>query len=318
MPKVVVTGSLAYDNIMDFPGEFKDHILPEKAHVINLSFLVEKMQRQRGGCAANIAYTLALLGAEARIVAAAGSDFDGFEEWLGEQGIDTGGILRVSDEITACCYITTDRADCQITGFYVGAMREARNISLAEQAGADAACAVIAPDDPEAMVRHCREARESGLPFLFDPSWQVTAMDGETLAAACEGARGIFVNDYEFTVLQEKTGRTAEDIRARHELVIVTYGKEGSRIFQRDGDTVVVPAAKPKKVVDPTGAGDAFRGAFVAGLIQGRDLGVCGRMGSVAAVYAIESYGTSSHRYSPDEFYARYEDNFGSRPDRQT
>lgn len=312
--QVLVTGSLAFDNIMDFPGHFKDHILEDKAHVINISFLVEDLTQQRGGCAANIAYTMALLGERPRIVAAAGRDFEEYRRWLAEQGVDTGGIAIFNDERTACCFITTDKAHCQITGFYPGAMRRAREISLAAAAQDGAAMVVIAPDDPEAMLRHCREARECGLPFLFDPSFQVTALGGEPLAEASEGAAALVMNDYEFSVFQEKTGLSADELRQRHEYLVVTYGERGSEILLRGGETIEIPGARAREVVDPTGAGDAFRGGFVAGLKKGYELPVCGRMGSVAAVYAIESYGTQRHAYTQREFFARYRENFGAAP----
>ncbi len=312
--QVIITGSLAFDNIMDFPGYFKDHILPEKVHVINISFLVDKMTRQRGGCAANIAYTVALLGGSPRIVATAGSDFDKYREWLVEQKIDVGGIRIFEDEITACCYITTDRADCQITGFFVGAMKRASELSLIAEAGDRAALCFVAPDDPDAMMRHCAEARQAGLPFMFDPSFQVTAMDGEALATASEGAWALVVNDYEFTVLREKTGKSVDQLRAEHDLIVVTYGDKGSEILQRDGSTLAIPAAKTQGVIDPTGAGDSFRGGLLAGLQRGFDLPTAARMGSVAAVYCVEAYGPQSQTYSHEEFFGRFRDNFGFSP----
>ncbi len=312
--QVIITGSLAFDNIMEFPGYFKDHILPEKVHVINISFLVDKMTRQRGGCAANIAYTTALLGGSPRIVAAAGNDFATYREWLVSNHIDVGGIRIHEDEITACCYITTDRADCQITGFFVGAMKRANELSVIEEGGDRAALCFVAPDDPEAMVRHCAEARQAGLPFLFDPSFQVTAMDGDALTTASEGAWALVVNDYEFTVLQEKTGKSVELLRSEHELIVVTYGEKGSEILQRDGSTLKIPAAKATEVIDPTGAGDSFRGGFLAGLQRGFDLETSARMGSVAAVYCVEVYGPQSQRYTHEEFFARFRDNFGFSP----
>jgi adenosine kinase len=311
---VVVTGSLAFDNIMDFQGYFKDHIKPDKAHVISISFLVDKLTRQRGGCAANIAYTMALLGEHPRIVAAAGGDFEEYRRYLADLGIDVGGIVVFPEEMTASCFITTDQADCQITAFHVGAMKRAREISLAATAGDGVGFAVVAPDDPEAMLRHCAEARSARLPFLFDPSFQVTNMDGRFLAEASAGAWALAMNDYEFSVFRDKTGKSTEDLLAEHELIVVTYGSEGSKILLRDGGVIDVPGAAAGEVLDPTGAGDAFRGGFVAGLKKGYDLPVCGRMGSVAAVYAIESYGTQSHRYTTEEFYARYRENFGASP----
>ena len=310
--QVVVTGSAAFDNIMDFPGKFEDHILADKLHVINISFLVEKLERQRGGCAPNIAYTLALLGHRPRVVAAVGHDFAEYRQWLDDEGVDTEGLATHGDEMTATCYITSDRNNCQITGFYVGAMKRAGEISLTEASGERAALAIIAPDDPDAMVRHCAEARAEGLPFLFDPSFQVTAMEGETLASAAAGAKALVVNDYEFSVYGDKTGKTPDEIRADHELVIVTLGKKGSEILLQEGGSIDIPPAKVTDVVDPTGAGDAFRGGFAAGLMEGRDLATSGRMGSVAAAAAIEKYGTQNHRYTREEFEALYLDSFAS------
>ncbi len=308
---ILVAGSLAFDYIMDFPGHFKDHILPDKLHCINISFLVDKLKKQRGGCAANIAYTLALLGERPRVVAAAGRDFAEYASWLESQGVDTGAIMMVDDEVTATCFITTDRSDNQITGFYVGAMARAREISLRASAGPEAKMCIIAPDDPDAMLRHAEEARQSNLPFLYDPSFQVTAMDGERLWAGARGARALILNDYEFSVFCEKTGKSQEDILAEVEIQVVTLGEKGSEIRTRDGQVVQVPAARISAVVDPTGAGDAFRGGFVAGLMRQLPLGTCGRLGSVASAYAVEKYGTQNHAYTRSEFLARYEENFG-------
>lgn len=310
---VLVAGSLAFDQIMDFPGFFKDHILPEKIHMISISFLVEDFRRQRGGCSGNIAYTLALLGEKPELLAAAGNDFGEYKEWLVGQGVGVDGVAEIEDQVTATCFITTDKADNQITGFYVGAMKHARDLSLAE-AAATISCrlAVVAPDDPEAMVRHCAEARQAGVPVIFDPSFQVIAMDGDTLRAAAEGAKMVIVNDYEFAVFQEKTGLDLDGLLEIAEHWVVTYGEEGSEVHQRGAEKVVIPAAKASEVVDPTGAGDAYRGGFVAGLLRGADLSVCGRMGSVAAVYAVECYGTQSHAYTAPEFWRRYDENFPS------
>lgn len=308
---ILVAGSLAYDYIMDFPGHFKDHILPEKLHCINISFLVDKLKKQRGGCAANIAYTLALLGERPRIVAAAGRDFSEYGEWLAAQGVDISAIYTLEDEVTATCFITTDKSDNQITGFYVGAMPRAREISLKEKAGSDAKLCVIAPDDPEAMLRHAREAREAGIPFLYDPSFQVTAMEGEHIWQGVVGARALILNDYEFAVFCEKTGKGMDEILKEVELVVVTLGEKGCRIQTRDGQLHEVPAAKVHEVVDPTGAGDAFRGGFVAGLMRGLPLNICGQMGGVSAAYAVERYGTQNHAYTRQEYLERYQANFG-------
>lgn len=312
--QVIVTGSLAFDQIMVFPGSFKDHILPDKLHVINISFLVSEMRTQRGGCAGNIAYTLALLGHDARIVAAAGRDFADYGRWLRRHGVDLGGVEIFDDEMTASCHITTDQDDNQITGFFVGAMRRAAELSLRGRMGERPALAVVAPDDPGAMVRHCREAREAGVPFLFDPSFQVTAMDGAALAAAAEGAAMLAINDYEYAVFEKKTGKEGKAIFDLVDMVIVTLGGEGSKILRPDREEIHVPPARIGALVDPTGAGDAYRAGFVAGLMRGFELEVCGRMGSVAAAYVVEQSGTQSHIYTSEDFERRYAGNFGPLP----
>lgn len=310
-PLVLVTGSLAFDHIMDFPGNFKDHILPDKMHVINLSFLVGELKKQRGGCAANIAYGLALLGEPARIVAAAGEDFGEYRNWLAGEGVLVDGIEVFAGEITASCFITTDRANNQITGFFPGAMRRAGELSLRRHADGRTALAIVAPDDPQAMLRHAREAREAGVRFLFDPSFQVIAYDGEQLVEGARGAAALVVNDYEFAVFCDKTGHDARSVLELVEMVVVTLGERGSEIHRRDGETVHVPAVPGVAVVDPTGAGDAYRAGFAAGLVRGLPLEVCGRMGSLAGAYAVERYGTTTHRYTREEFAARYARSFG-------
>ncbi len=311
--QVIVTGSLAFDQIMVFPGSFKDHILPDKLHIINISFLVSEMRKQRGGCAGNIAYTLALLGHDSRIVAAAGNDFSSYAEWLRQHGVDLEGVETFEDETTASCHITTDQDDNQITGFFVGAMARAGELSLKQRMGDRPALCIVAPDDPSAMSRHCQEAREAGLPFLFDPSFQVTAMDGESLATATRGAAMLVVNDYEYAVFLKKTGMDDDTIFDLADMVIVTLGGEGSKIRRRGFNDLMIPAANAT-LTDPTGAGDAFRSGFVAGLMRGHELEVCGRMGSVTSAYVVECNGTQSHHYSQDEFERRYADNFGPLP----
>lgn len=311
---VLVAGSLAFDQIMTFPGYFKDHILPDKIHMINLSFLLDDFRKQRGGCSGNIAYTMALLGERPTVVATAGKDFDDYRRGLADDGVDVSGIVEHDDLVTASCFITTDKADNQITGFYVGAMARARELSLAERSRAvgGAAMAVIAPDDPEAMSRHCREAKEAGVPLIFDPSWQVTAMDGDTLREAADGAWVVILNDYEHSVFQEKTELGPAELAELAEIWVVTHGEEGSEIHLASGESRKVPAAKVTEVVDPTGAGDAFRGGFVTGLLRGLELEECGRIGGVAACYAIEKHGTQAHRYTREEFWRRYEEAYGA------
>lgn len=309
--QLIVTGSLAFDRIMVFGGNFKDHILQDKLHVISISFLVDDMRTMRGGCAGNIAYTAALLGDDPRVVATAGADFDGYREWLVGHGVDVGGIVTIDDMTTASCHITTDQNDNQITGFHVGAMARARDIALADHAGSRPGLVIVAPDDPQAMVRHSRESRDAGLPFLFDPSFQVTAMDGESLAAAARGAAFMLLNDYELAVFKEKTGTDDQSLFDLVDRVVVTLGSKGSQILRPGEDPIHIPAAAIAKMVDPTGAGDAYRGAFMVGLKRGLDLGQCGRLGSVAAAYAVEQHGTQEHTYTLDEFKTRYRTSFG-------
>ena len=312
--QVIVTGSLAFDQIMTFPGFFKDHILPDKLHLINISFLVSEMRKQRGGCSGNIAYTMALLGENSRVIATAGKDFADYEKCLADLGVDTSGIRTIDDELTASCFITTDKSNNQITGFFIGAMAHAKNLSLREMAGDRAHLCIIAPDDPDAMIRHSREAREMGLPFIFDPSFQVTAMNGEQLAAGSEGAMILMTNDYEHSVFEEKTGKKGRDIFDLVDIVVVTLGGEGSRILRKDADEIRVPAAKIRGVADPTGAGDSYRAGFCVGLMRGLDLATCARLGTVAAAYAIEQHGTQQHSFTLETFAERYRANFGEFP----
>lgn len=309
---VLVSGSLAFDQIMDFPGKFQDHILPDRLHVINISFLVEERRVQRGGCAANIAYGLALLGERARVVGAAGNDFGDYLGYLSELGLDTGGIRIFDDEPTAACFITTDRADNQIVGFHPGAMARTRELPLVDAGARDAfSYAIVAPNDPEAMLRHAREAKEHDIPLLFDPSFQVTDLDADALREAADGAEVVLLNDYEHAVFREKTGLSDQELLRLARVWVVTLGEKGSRILVRGGQRIEVPAVPAREVRDPTGAGDAYRAGFLAGLLRGLDLETCGRMGSVSAVHAVESYGTQAHRFTVESFTRRYREAFG-------
>ncbi len=306
----MVSGSVAFDVILAFPGRFQDHILPDKLHVINISFLVERLSKQHGGCGGNVAYNLALLGERPRLVAAVGGDFADYRRALSEQGVDLAGVRVFPEEMTASGFATTDRADNQIWGFYSGAMRRARELSLGDLAGPEPLGCLVGPDDPEAMVRHCREARAAGLPLFFDPSFQVTDLDGEALTAAARGAEALFFNDYEHAVFQRKTGFADDRLFELARVLVVTLGAGGSRIATL-GETIEVPAVPPREVVDPTGAGDAYRAGFLAGWRRRLPLVLCGRMGSLAATYAVEHYGTQNHRYDPQRFARRYAESFG-------
>lgn len=311
---ILVTGSLAYDRIMDFPGHFSDHILPEKIHVLNVSFTVNSLTEKFGGTAGNIAYALSLLGEKPIILATIGRDYHRYFEWLTKNNIACDNITIIEEELTGSAYITTDQADNQITGFFVGAMSHAAELSLRESLGERPAICIVAPDDPGAMMRHCKEAREAGVPFIFDPSFQVTAMDGETLTAGSRGALAVMVNDYEFAVFEEKTGKKGDAVFDLVDMAVVTLGGKGSKILLK-GAELGIPPAKVDKFVDPTGAGDAYRAGFATGLMRGFELEVCGRLGSVTSAFAVEHNGTQQHRYSKEDFVERYEANFGSLPE---
>jgi adenosine kinase len=311
--RVLVTGSLAFDYIMNYPGKFQDHILPDKLHMINLSFLVERVTKQRGGCAGNVAYTLALLGETPSILAAAGHDFGDYGIWLKEHGINIDHVGIFPQEMTATCFITTDQTHNQITGFYVGAMRHANELSL-KAASNDAQVVIVSPDDPEAMKRHCAEAKEGTAKFVYDPSFQVIAMDGEFLWEGARGAYALVLNDYEFSVFQEKTGKSIEELHAEIEILVVTLGEKGSRILKRGEPEILVAPIPTEAAVDPTGCGDAYRGGFITGLVNGCSLLECGQLGSVASVFVVENYGTQTHHYSMGEFAQRYQNAYGTLP----
>ncbi len=312
--RIVVTGSIAYDYLMVFPGHFKDHILPDKVHVLSVSFLVESMRRQRGGTAPNIAYNLALLGERPTVMGTVGEDFAEYRLWLEEQGIDTGAIKPIPDEFTSSCFINTDLQDNQITAFYPGAMAHAATLSLKASNLQDADLVIIAPNDPLAMARYAAECRELGIPYLYDPSMQAPRMSAEELREGFSGAKVLTGNDYEFGMMAEKLGISEAELRSLVPITVVTRGEQGASIYA-DGEEFVIPAARPRQVVDPTGAGDAFRAGFVKGMLHGLSWEVVGRLASLSAVYAIEQRGTQQHHYTLQEFVERYRENFGPAPE---
>jgi len=307
--RIIVTGSIAYDYLMSFPGSFTEHLLPDHLQRVSLSFLVDSMDKRRGGCAPNIAYTLALLGERPVLMATAGQDFDDYRRWLDEAGIDTSLVKQVADKFTASFFCSTDKTGNQIASFYTGAMANASELSFRD-AGV-CGLTIIAPNDPAAMVSYARECRELGIPYIYDPSQQVARMGGDELKDGVTGARIVICNDYEYEILREKTGLDAAAMLQHAEAVIVTKGEKGSSIILRDR-TVDTPAVPPVEAVDPTGVGDAFRGGLMKGLAAGAPWETCGRMGSVAATYALEHLGGSTHRYSWPEFTARYQSQFGA------
>ena len=312
--RIVVTGSVAYDYIMVFPGHFKDHIIPDKMHILSVSFLVESMKRQRGGTAPNIAYNLALLGERPTVMATVGEDFAEYRLWLDEQGVDTGAIKPVPGEFTSSCFINTDLSDNQITAFYPGAMSHAHTLSFRAEELLDTDLAIIAPNDPLAMGRYAAECQELGIPYLYDPSMQAPRMSADELRAGLVGARIFTGNDYEFGMMADKLGVSEEELRAMVPITVVTKGDQGASIYI-EGEEFAIPAARPHRVVDPTGAGDAFRAGLVKGMVHKLPWEVVGRIASLSAVYAIEHAGTQQHHYTLPAFVERYRQNFGRSPE---
>jgi adenosine kinase len=309
--RIIVTGSLAYDYIMDFPGYFKDHIVPEKVHMLSVSFLVDSMRRMRGGVAGNIAYTLALLGERPTVLATAGHDFAEYRAWMEQQGIDASGVTEIGDTFTASCFINTDRANNQIVAFYTGAMAHARDLSIHGQGLTPRDLVVISPTDPEAISRYASECRDLGVPFVFDPGKQTPRLTGEQILDGLRGAAVLVGNDYEFGMMAQATGRSEEELIASAPLTVMTRGAEGSVLYDNGfggGERRVlhVPPAPVAEVVDPTGAGDAYLGGLVFGIARGMPLEVSGRVAALAATYAIEHRGCQEHHYTSGAFAERY------------
>ena len=306
---VLCTGSIAYDYILTFKGKFKDHILPDKTHILNLSFLVDELQKRRGGVAGNYAYNLRLLGHPAAILATAGTDATEYRDWLAAQGVDCTGLRLLEGEISATGFTTTDMDDNQLTGYYGGAMWRAGMLGL-DDAPAGVEAVIIGPNDPGAMKRLVRECRDRAMPFVFDPAHQLPMMDGADVTDSTTGAWVVIGNDYELELIQQRTQRNMEGLLELADMVVTTLGRHGSRITTRDG-SVEVQAAPAAREADPTGAGDAYRAGLVAGLTRGLQLAEAGRVASLAATYAVEHIGTIEHRYTRDEFRARHRDAFG-------
>ena len=311
---IVITGSIAYDYIMTFPGRFVEHILPEKLQVLSVSFLVDSMQRRRGGCAPNIAYSLALLGHRPRIVGTAGQDFGEYRAWLEERGVDTSGIVEIADEFTASFFVNTDLDNNQIASFYTGAMSRSAELSFYDVDHGEIELVIISPNDPTAMVRYARECQELGIPYIYDPSQQIIRLDGEVLAEGTRGARLLVVNEYEFGMLQNKTGLDDAGLLALVPTTIITKGEQGSVIFD-GGEVIEIPPALPRQIIEPTGVGDAYRAGIITGMVRGYSWATTGRIASLVATYALECDGTQGHCFTLDEFVARYRAVFGDAPE---
>lgn len=310
---VIVTGSIATDYIMKYPGRFLEHILPEQGK-ISVSFLVEEKQMSRGGIGPNIAYTMALLGERPRLMGTVGQDFEEFRAWLEAQGVDTSLVVAYPGEFTATFTVITDTAQNQIAGFHSGAMSRGRELTYRGLDVNEIDYTIISPHDPEGMLRNCAECRELGIKFFFDPSQQLARFDGAQIMAGLRGAYAMTVNDYELEVLKQKTGLDEAGILDEVTLLVVTRGADGASLIAKKR-RVDVPVVEPKAIVDPTGVGDAFRGGLLAGLVRGYPWEVAGRIGALAATYCLEQMGTMNHRYTRTEFAARYRENFGDTPE---
>ena len=303
-PSVLLSASLAFDYTMTFPGSFKDHILPDKVHVLSVSFLFDSLRRQRGGVAGNIAYSLALLGEHAAVVGAGGSDFAEYRATFDALGIDTSLVLDVADELTGSAFMTADLDGNQIAGFYPGASGHAGSISVVDSAR-EVRIGLVGATAPDVMRRHAAEIARTGCPLVYDPSQQVVALPAEDLMAGIEVAWAVIGSDYEFAMMEQKTGLGVDALAERVPLLAVTYGAQGSEL-RWNGDTVRIPAVPPGPLVEPTGGGDAYRAGLLKGILLGLELPVAGRMAALAATYAIERHGAQEHRYTPDEFVARF------------
>lgn len=305
---ILLTGSVAYDYLMTFPGFFKEQILPEHLERISLSFLVDSMSRQRGGVAPNIAYSMALLGQHPRVMATVGEDFGEYRNLLDGMGIDTKLMEVIPGLYTASFFATTDRANAQIASFYPGAMDKASKQSILEvQPRPD--LVVVSPNSPDAMTKFADECRKHLIPYLYDPSQQILRLEGAELTRDMDGAKFLFLNDYEFGLVSKKTGWDLGHMLQHVGVIVVTRGKDGANVY--DGkDEFFIPTIPERQVVDPTGVGDAFRAGFLVGYAHGWDWMLCGKVGSLAAVYCLEQKGPQNHQYTRDEFVTRFREHF--------
>src|SRR5258706_1529495 len=304
----LLTGSVAYDYLMTFPGLFKEQILPERLGSVSLSFLVESMSKQRGGICPNIAYSIALLGQTPRVMATVGEDFEEYRAWLVSKGVDTTLMKVVPGLFTASFFATTDQHSAQIASFYPGAMGVASMQSLKEL-DKRPDLVVVSPNAPDAMMKFAAESRELNLPYLYDPGQQVLRLDGPELARDMEGAYFLFCNDYEFGLISKKTSWSLDQILDHVKVLVITRGKDGADLYV-GGDSVHIPTDPEDEILDPTGVGDAFRGGFLAGYSHGLDWKLCGEIGALAAVYCLEQKGPQTHAYSRKEFVERFRKHF--------
>lgn len=321
MNKVLVTGTLGYDYIMDFSGRFADRIMADKIHKLSLGFLVETLNKQFGGTAGNIAYSLKLLGTAPKILACGGNDFETYLKFFRKQKIDVSGITRHKDVATGAYFVVTDQDDNQIGSFFIGANKYAIDLSIKKNLK-DVQLAVLAPTIPEAMKLYVKECQKLKVPYLYDPAFQIATFTGEELKEGIVGAAILIGNDYEISLIEQKLEITHEELLVMVPILITTLGSKGS-IIETRFESIHVKPAKVKNTSDPTGAGDAWRAGFIAGYLSfarrglaklnSDELQICGQMGSVAAAYTVEKYGTQTHTFTKKDFCKRYFENFGEK-----
>ncbi len=307
--RIALTGSIAYDYLMTFPGRFQDHFIADKLEQISLSFLVDKMTKRRGGIGPNIGYTMALLGGSPILFSTVGQDFEEYRSWLESKGVDTSGIKTIPDDFTASFFATTDNDNCQISSFYPGAMSHAAEVKLTDWTGDPLDLIVISPTDPLAMTQYVEEAQSLKIPYLYDPSQQTVRLSGEELRQGVEGAYALFVNEYEFCLIEKHTGMTIDDLKNNLELLVITKGDQGSLVITKNTE-IEIPVVPPKEILDPTGIGDAYRGGFLTGYSFKLDLKLCGEMGALAAAYCLEVDGPQSQHFTRNEFIQRFRKHF--------
>jgi len=300
---ILVFGSLAYDRIMDFPGYFSEHILPEKIHILNVSFNVNSLIEKFGGAAGNIAYGLSVLGEKPIILATIGRDYHEYFEWLAKNKIACDNIRIVEEELTACAYITTDKADNQITGFNAGAMKYPASFDF-DKLDSGESIAIIAPGNLEDMINYSIACKDRGIDYIFDPGQSLPMWDGRDLINSIKGSLVMISNDYELELIMNKTGLDKKGLLQRTNTIITTLGEQGSRVLTPDTE-INIPAVVCREVVDPTGAGDAYRAGLIKGLIQGVDIEQSAKMGAVCSSFALECYGTQDYCFNQKEFEER-------------
>lgn len=304
----LICGSYAYDSVMTFPDQFKNHILPDKVHMLNVSFLVPQMRREFGGCAGNIAYNLKLLGGNPLPMATVGKDFGPYAEWMDQHGIDRKHIKIIESEFTGQAFITTDLDDNQITAFHPGAMGASHENEVSDAQGVTVG--IVSPDGRDGMIEHARQFHEAGIPFIFDPGQGMPMFDGDNLKHFIKQATWVTVNDYEAELLQERTGLAPHEIAEQVEAYIVTMGSKGSHIYTKE-HRIEIPCAEAKTLADPTGCGDAYRAGLLFGIMNDLDWDITGRIASLIGAIKIASHGPQNHSFTRQEFAELYKKNFG-------